>query len=183
MYRTDRAYYIWLVDVLRQAYMDDKLIAGSPCECGTGNIIYAAALEKGYSMPKARELSFSWQYTFCTMTNRNLNKVLSLPHLSTCRRGRSNDTYTQVLLGCDSAGLSLVSLPKQVMMDLEWEFETTEKGETPDEIMFNRLIACISVLDKYFGIPPIVQEETKESFIKVKPSLCSAKTREMALTM
>lgn len=163
--------------------MDDKLQAGTPCMCGVGNIIYAAALETGCSAFRAKELSFDWQYTFCTMTNRNLNNVLFSADVDSYKRSRTSDTYTQVLFRHNAEGLDIVSLPKEVMMKLEWEFEVTEKGETPDEIMFNRLMACISVLDEYFGIPPIVQEETKELFIKVKPSLCSTKTREMALTM
>lgn len=180
MYRTDRAYYIWLVDVLRQAYMDDMLEAGSPCGCGVGNIIYAAALDRGVTEYSARVYATNWIGGFVTRTKERLYTVYAE------RRQvlRDNGVLVQVI-GHDTylgeVSLSLIALPIDVIRSLEWEFETTVVGATDDEIMFNRLMACISVLDRYFGIPPVAQEETKESFIKVKPLLCTRK-REMELT-
>lgn len=152
--------------------MDDKLEAGTPCMCGVGNIIHAKALDEGHSELRASSLSFDWQYSFCTMLNNNMlgfaRDMQNRPHTIV----RKNSNLTQVEFSVCAEGINMLGLPKQVMMDLEWEFETTEVGDSPDEIMFNRLMACISVLDKYFGIPSIIQEETKESFVNVKSSLC-----------
>lgn len=187
MYRTDRAYYIWLVDVLRQAYMEDKLEAGSPCGCGIGNIVMAAAKEEGLDEANVAQLSTIWTRMFCTNP-----KTIGFMHfifpVYPRKVHRENDKLMQsTAFGVDSNGsgeyaLGLIKLPTSVLMELEWEFEVTEKGETPDEIMFNRLMATIAVLDRWFGIPSITKEETKESFIKVKPSLCNARTRKMVLT-
>lgn len=161
--------------------MDDKLEAGSPCGCGIGNIIYAAAKEDGKTELISRMYATDWINAFVTRKKDNLYSMGSEPRCIV----RDNGVLVQVIGHSPHEGLhvlSIVHLPTKILMKLEWEFETTEMGNNPDEIMFNRLMACIAVLDKYFGIPSIAQEEVKESFIKVKPSLCNTKTREMVLT-
>lgn len=179
-YTKDISIYNWFVDTLREAYMNDTLQAGSPCMCGVGNLLMKRYVEIHGSigpMFLQEERVEKWTGAFWTSRREHLNLVhmfgVSKPYIA----ARSNEEYIQSVAKEESHQaeelFKWLPVPRQVIMDLEWEFETNQTGQSQDEQMFNGLMACIAVLDKYFEIPPVTQQKTREGFSQArKPSLC-----------
>lgn len=177
-YNKSMSHYNWLVDVLVEAYMNDTLKAGESCGCGTGNIINAKLKQMGTPSFIVEDLTSKWSFAFQTVKLRKVDTdVQSVDVRSTVVK--SNDKYMQVsyegigfpfkhLMRQAHEVLGIVELPLDVIMELEWKFETTEIGDSPDEIMFNRLLAAISVLDKYFGVPQVIAQGSKGKFQQVR---------------
>lgn len=173
-FRKDIAHYDWLVSVLVKAYMDDTLVAGSPCACGMGNIIYASALKRGMDVGSAEELSIVWARQFGTTSILTPFKYMFAHLYSELRSNGKHTQYVRIKEVADGMyALGLAELPPKVLLDLEWEFETNQTGDTKDERMFNGLLAFIEVLDKYFEVGDYAKGETKEKFVQVhKSKLC-----------
>lgn len=160
-----------LVDILRQAYMDDTLVAGKGCECGLGNIIYAMAKDADADEETSKYLSGAWTKAFYTVPRDNdMARLLAVMGAIGIYR---QDASRMQVMPLDEpnkhamTALTITHLPVKVLLDLEWEFETNQIGDTKDEKMFNGLVACIDVLDRYFGTGDYAKGETKEKFVQV----------------
>lgn len=174
--------YNWCVNTLREAYMNDTLIAGSPCGCDIGNLIHARALEAGCTKVTAYVLASNWARIFNT-SNIILSSIPIAQGLCHVVR-RKGDLVQTMAKDFDSAAaqaLSFVGLPLHVMMNLEWAFETNQMGASTDEKMFNGLLASIEVLDKYFEVGDYAKEETKEKFVQVLNTKTCQQSKESCL--
>lgn len=168
-----RELYDWFVNTLIGAYMKNTLHAGWPCMCGVGNLLIAKWTEVEGCEPsyiQTNELA-KWSDSFCTLKYQadgmGLREAMVISAVRGALRGektiREKGEYRQVWTPnhISEGILRMLDLPLSVLMDLEWEFETNQTGDTEDEQMFNGLLAAIAVLDKYFEIPPIESEPKK----------------------
>lgn len=172
-FRKDLAHYNWCVETLREAYMNDTLVAGHPCGCDIGNLIFKKAVELGIDGTTAYDMSSVWHAKFHTGVRIN-SFDLFMQKLKGYSIYRTEGTSIQFVntdphFGADTA-LAILQLEPQVLLDLEWAFEINQKGDSADERMFNGLLASIKVLDEYFGIADYAQEWTKEKFVQVHKS-------------
>lgn len=161
MYRKDLKFYDHLVDVLRDAYMKDELRAGQACGCAVGNIVKAAFISKGYPESMASSAASSWMTFFTCSTSIGEERLMSV-----IRTDGVHTQFRRSKVSDPNAILEHTGLPEEVLMDIEWAFETNQVGNSTDEMMFNGLMAVIEVLDKYFEIEPVKKEETKKVFMK-----------------
>lgn len=169
-YSKDISIYNWFVDTLREAYMNDTLEVGSPCGCGIGNCINKR-YEEIHGVPvdeAAGERLKHWANVFSTNSRGALLYYGIISGASAFTIIREQGKFRQVArTQPDHIGEEILRwfpVPKQVLMDIEWAFETTVVGYSPDEIMFNRLMACIKVLDEYFEVSAVVQVKTHCNF-------------------
>lgn len=177
MYRKDIDHYNWCVDTLREAYMKDTLTAGDPGECGLGCLIARRAMELGFQPDKVKIIRGVWTHAFSTSTECfSVALGITMGHTRPFRySGRLVQTVHQSQWTNHGLwALSLLELPLSVLRDLEWYFELgNEVGGTPDEKMFNGLMAAIEVLDKHFEVGDYARVETREKFAQVHRSkLC-----------
>lgn len=173
-YKKDISTYNWFVDTLREAYMNDTLEAGSPCGCGTGNLLVRRYVEihgPNHAAHEVEHVVEKWTGAFWTSRREHINPFKLLGVAAPYTATKSNEFFIQCAAKEEDHQaeelLKWLPIPKQVLMDLEWEFETNQTGESKDEQMFNGLMACIAVLDKYFETPPVTQNITKERFVSV----------------
>lgn len=178
MYRKDIEHYNWCVDTLRDGYTKDTLIAGDPGECGLGCLIARRARDLGIQPNRVERIRGVWTHVFSTSVKSfGMALAIIMGHVKPMRyAGRLVQTLHESEWTSQGLwALSLLEMPLGVLRDLEWYFELgNEVGETPDEKMFNGLMAAIEVLDKYFEVGDYAVMETKEKFLQVhkSKSLC-----------
>jgi len=130
------------VDILVDAYLNDTLNHGDECACAVGNMIAANSGYKLVADGDAKEPGFVWMkddkfiepvWTDLFMTYRD---TLEQKIDARCFNG---ETKRQVL----TTGYHWNDLA-----EIEYAFETVDKGSSFDEWMFNGLMKVIDVLDR-----------------------------------
>lgn len=137
------------IGILIKAYQEDTLRHGDCKACAVGNIC-----ESG-----------SWSDVFVTTsTNKDISST-STGHrikgdmIQRIRPSFYNiDTYVKQVI--DTTGYTW-----QELADIEFAFETADKGQSDDDWMFNGLMDVVDVLNRIHEVEN--KELSKELFIKV----------------
>ena len=169
---TNEQKYDILYNVLVDAYMNDTLAVGHCQGCAVGNIV-AKALGINITRCKVfggliwEESTPKWSNVFTTVSRHILNKN-DPKYVSVVRK---NDDYIQILHNHSSMTglieLQTTGLDLDVLMNIEWYFETGATGNSTDEIMFNGLSAVLKYLGEEFGIEESRREEKKKNLSSV----------------
>lgn len=163
--------YDAIMEVLREAYVNETLHVSSPCGCAVGNLIAAAT---GYTIEKlfieGSEAGIHWiggspvwSHKFFTMKVRGMTDVASKAFTIQ----RANDTHVQVLthesnVEADALWqLEQTGLGIETLMGIEWNFELgASRGSTDDEQMFLGLMAVSNYLEGAYGLNRSKHQQT-----------------------
>jgi hypothetical protein len=135
------------VNVLVNAYMNDKLQHGICDACAVGNIVMACC-----NKPGRIDLCNGWPTVFVTGGNHQ-QKRMPIFYEGEAKR--------QI----DATGYTWQELAR---IEKAFEFHDTDSfdPEDADEAMFNGLMAVVDVLADIHGIDLTVREEAKALFVK-----------------
>lgn len=136
------------VDILVAAYFNDTLQHNNCYACAVGNIVAANSGMKFRADPSSDRPIYWDGYTPYSKRWRNDNGVpiaktpgwFAVLHPDTTGDKKQGESEVAAS-GYDSKDLGLI----------EYAFEAASRGYTPDEYMFNGLMAVIDVLDKIHG--------------------------------
>lgn len=139
----NEALYHKTVDILYQAYFNDKLMHGNCYACAVGNICGG---------------NHQWRYLFFTHVLGNENVINNA--------GRSLCMSPDVICIAETrkAAFDLIAstgyTPNE-LAEVEYAFESSDKGNSNEDWMFNGLVAVLEVLKQIHEVQDDRQVQTK----------------------
>lgn len=137
------------VSILVKAYQDGTLEHRECSACAVGNILGSGDWGKAF----CTEYSFSdlsdapiLKYNGTHIQRGDLGRAF-LPELTHVKIARSGYSYEE-------------------LSDIEWAFETVDRGDSADEYMFNGLMSVIDTLMVIHSATPQEAESAKLQFVK-----------------
>lgn len=149
------------VDVLVKAYLNDTLEHGSCEACAVGNIVHAAGFKRYGNlafkdMPK--DSCGNWKALFVTYSD-GVQRI----------RKRDTEKYWNYDPEWVSIGEKMVAstgYTDDELAQVEFAFETADKGKNDDEWMFNGLMSVVDVLAKIHSVSLEQKSAAKAMFVK-----------------